>query len=252
MTNQTFKHHAIGGCSWLLFLLASVWLGLFAGWKLSAMAGYAYPFWYDVMDIGTHIATYAPQHPYKSGFEQLPPEQHWQAFAQIADAVARGGDGLASITYTGPAGLPVQLLDGDERGHLGDVAHLFSVLEWLTLSLVPVWLLAGAVSQWLGKPTMKVRLWALVSLVSCVVLPLVLAGPKTVFYWLHVWVFPPEHPWFFYWDESLMSTLMKAPDLFAGIAAMITVMAIPVGLLAYFGGGRILGSLLQRGSRAGN
>mgnify|MGYP007022672661 CR=1 FL=1 len=32
--------------------------------------------------------------------------------------------------------------------------------------------------------------------------------------------------WFFYYQESLMSTLMKAPDLFAGIAVQIALLAV--------------------------
>jgi hypothetical protein len=51
-------------------------------------------------------------------------------------------------------------------------------------------------------------------------------GAKKVFYQLHVWIFPEGHQWFFYYQESLMSTLMKAPDLFAGIGIAIFLGAI--------------------------
>jgi hypothetical protein len=46
---------------------------------------------------------------------------------------------------------------------------------------------------------------------------------------MHILVFPDDHQWFFYYQDSLMSTLMKAPDLFAGIAIQIVL----VGLVLY-------------------
>lgn len=58
-----------------------------------------------------------------------------------------------------------------------------------------------------------------------------LVGAKQVFYALHVWLFPSENQWFFYWELSLMSAMMKAPYLFGGIAV---VLATTGGLLAFF------------------
>jgi hypothetical protein len=54
----------------------------------------------------------------------------------------------------------------------------------------------------------------------------VLADAKTFFYWLHTVVFPSDHQWFFYYEESLMSTLMKAPYLFAPISIMLLLFAL--------------------------
>jgi hypothetical protein len=54
-------------------------------------------------------------------------------------------------------------------------------------------------------------------------------GAKAIFYQMHILVFPDDHQWFFYYQDSLMSTLMKAPDLFAGIAIQIVL----VGLVLY-------------------
>jgi hypothetical protein len=52
-----------------------------------------------------------------------------------------------------------------------------------------------------------------------------------VFYALHDWIFPPDRPWFFYYQDSLLTTMMKAPDLFGAIAAEI----LAVALLLYTG-----------------
>jgi hypothetical protein len=43
---------------------------------------------------------------------------------------------------------------------------------------------------------------------------------------LHTVVFPADHQWFFYYKDSLMASLMKAPDIFAAIAAQLLVVAL--------------------------
>src|SRR5690625_5358126 len=50
---------------------------------------------------------------------------------------------------------------------------------------------------------------------------ILLIGPVRVFYALHDYIFPDDNPWFFYYQDSLMTTLMKAPDLFGLIAVFL-------------------------------
>ena len=250
MTNSSGKNHAAAAIAWLAYLLLTLWLALALAWKTSALLGYGYPFWYEQMAIQEHISQYAPKHPYKRGFSQLPPEQHQQAFAQIVDAVHNDGEGLATLTYPGPGGAPVTLLDADETGHLEDVATLMSRLDRLTLLVLPLWVLCALAVSRLGKPSRKARLVSVAVLVVVVALPLLFIGPKQVFYILHEWVFPPDHPWFFYWNESLMSTLMKAPFLFGGIAAMIGLLALPFAWLVYRAGLAAPSILRARGASA--
>jgi hypothetical protein len=57
--------------------------------------------------------------------------------------------------------------------------------------------------------------------IAALIAAVLIIGSKKVFYYLHTWIFPPEHPWFFYYQDSLMTTLMKAPDLFGLIAALL-------------------------------
>jgi hypothetical protein len=63
---------------------------------------------------------------------------------------------------------------------------------------------------------------------------LLIAGPTQVFYQFHLWIFPADHQWFFYWQDSLMSTLMKAPVLFGGIAAVIALGALLLTPVLYW------------------
>jgi hypothetical protein len=75
-------------------------------------------------------------------------------------------------------------------------------------------------------------IWTLTPLAALMVTVLLL-GPNKVFYRLHPLVFPPAHQWFFYYQDSLMSTMMQAPDLFGYIAVVWAAlsMVVLVGLL---------------------
>ncbi len=75
---------------------------------------------------------------------------------------------------------------------------------------------------------------------------LLISGPEAVFYQFHIWLFPADHEWFFYWQDSLMSTLMKAPVLFGGIAVVLvggTLVLTPL----FYRGGLWLAERLSRG-----
>jgi hypothetical protein len=56
------------------------------------------------------------------------------------------------------------------------------------------------------------------------------SGPMTVFYALHDRLFPPGHPWFFYYEDSLMTLLMQAPTLFGYIAVALVALALALWL----------------------
>lgn len=68
-------------------------------------------------------------------------------------------------------------------------------------------------------PSVRIQLAGLAVLSAVIGIILAVIGPKAVFTQMHIWVFPPQHKWFFYYQDSLMSTMMHAPVLFGGIAA---------------------------------
>lgn len=243
MTRPAIFDHLPARLSWLLYALICLWLGLFLSWWLSACFDYSYPFWYDALDIGTHINEYAPQNPEKPGFAQLPPEYHHRAFAQISQAVHNNGAGLERIRYPGPAGHDILLLNRDEINHLRDVAQLLDAGALVSAAMALLWLPLALLSRYLGTPSRRVRWLACVMLAVVVLTPLALAGPGTVFNTLHEWIFPPEHPWFFYWQESLMSTLMKAPVLFGGLAVQIAIPGLLLTPVLHMAGYRIAEAL---------
>ena len=143
-------------------------------------------------------------------------------FNQISDAVHAGGKGLADIQFTDKFGKTKALLHDSEIVHLQDVANLIDKLD-LAGAIALLILLAGLTILRIHKvrPRWKVQLGIFVGLLSVIGAVVLIAGPTAVFYQLHVWIFPDNHQWFFYYQESLMSTLMKAPVLFGGIALAI-------------------------------
>jgi hypothetical protein len=223
------------GHLWLLLpaaALASLWLA----WRALAWVDFLYPVFYPLLDIQGHIEEFGPQNRYKTGFETTTPAEHQRLFAAIVTAIHESGRGLEAVTYHDPAGRPIDtLLREPEIGHLRDVARLIDAIApvgWLAAawSLLHLGLLG-----WRRWPVPRLRRLLGASLVATIVVVLVVLviGARRVFYWLHDLVFPPDHPWFFFYQESLMTTLMKAPDLFGAIAAALLLLglALYAGLL---------------------
>lgn len=204
----------------LLLWLAALWLA----WLLLAKVDFLYPVAYRLLDIPATLNTFVPQNRHgRQDFIRTDAAEHARLFAAIAKAVRHGGQGLEGLRYHDPQGRELGcLLTADEVIHLRDVAHLIergeragllAFVGWAALALllglkhVPVpragRLLAGSVA---GLAVLAGALFAL--------------GPVEVFYAWHRWVFPPDHPWFFHYQDSLMSSLMQAPNLFGFIGAL--------------------------------
>lgn len=246
MTKATAQGHAKNSLLWFVCAILTLWLALAAAWWISARLDYGYPLWYRVLAIDEHIGRYAPYHPTKRDFARLEASTHQQVFARISAAVHGRGEPLTMIQYQVPGQAPVTLLDDAEVRHLEDVARLLRLAGWATLVVVLLWVPAMAWQTRVAPPSLRWRLGVSVVVLGGLTLVLWWVGPKAVFYQLHEWLFPPQNPWFFYWEESLMSTLMKAPYLFGAIAVQIAVLGlillVPVHQLGY----RLGWALLRR------
>lgn len=202
----------------LLLGLLSCALGI--SWWLHAQFNYGYALWYDWLDLRAQIAEFGPQNRYILGFDTLTPTAQQAAFNAIVHAVHNQGVGLAEIQFTDAYGQTKALLRDPEVVHLDDVAKLITQLKlgllWLApTTFVGLMLMRRHVIRWRWQVALLLMLFASV----CAML--VVLGFEAVFYQLHRWVFPIGHEWFFYYQDSLMSTMMKAPDLFAGIGASL-------------------------------
>ena len=219
------------GHLWLLLpaaALAALWLA----WRALAAVDFLYPVFYDAMDIHGHIETFAPQNRYKADFGITTREERTRLFGEIVAAIHASGDGLAELRYHRPDGQVIDtLLREPEVGHLQDVANLvdrIAPIGWLALAWTAIHLLLIRLFEW-RVPSLVRLLGASLVAVAAGVGIVLLVGARRVFYWLHELVFPPEHPWFFYYQDSLMATMMKAPYLFGAIAAVL----LAVGLVFY-------------------
>jgi len=222
---------------WPLLIVSALLTALFISWHVLSSVNFLYPMWYKAMDIGETVRVYAPQNRYRHGFERTTSEEHARLFAAILHAVENRGRGLENLRYRDAAGKPIDvLLTAPEIVHLRDVArlvHAFQLFGW-TCSLIFVAVGVSLRLKPAPRPPMKKMLafFAAITLFGTVLI--LVLGAKTVFYKMHTWIFPPGHQWFFYYQDSLMTTLMKAPVLFAGIAAewLVLTIAVFVALVA--------------------
>ena len=215
----------------LLFLL--LWVSIFLSWQTLRSVNFAYPMLYEVMALDETIATYGPKNLYKEHFHTTSDEERFRLFENIVYSIHHDGEGLAEIVYHDSQGKMIDhLLRPPEVVHLQDVANLIGGLT--TFSLVTIALLVLLLG-WTKYTNMKMsfstKRMFVGTLVFCIMLVAIvlLFGAESVFYQWHTLVFPENHQWFFYYQESLMTTMMRAPDLFGAIAAFLGIL-----LLLYF------------------
>lgn len=217
-------------CFWPAFFFSHFIATTLLAWHLLAQVHFVYPLGYQLLGLESHIAEYAPMNRYKDNFEQVSKEDHWRLFGEISDAVQNNGKGLEDIQYPLKNGQSIALMHKAEIIHLQDVANLINVFYLVGIICGVTWLclLGTAKLIKLTPPSLsKVSLGFVGAILSTSVLILFI-GAKKVFYWLHIQIFPDNHQWFFYYQDSLMTTLMKAPDIFAFITVVL--LALLVGL----------------------
>lgn len=221
-------NHVIRFLFWPTFFFTHLIAVALLAWHLLAQFHFAYPLGYQLLGLESHIAEYAPLNRYKADFEYSSQEEHWRLFGEISNAVQNNGEGLGNIQYTLRNGQPTAFMHEAEIIHLQDVANLINVFYLAGISCAFIWLclLGTAWSFKLTPPSLKKVFLGFVGLLVSITIVVLLVGAKKVFYWLHVQIFPDNHQWFFYYQDSLMTTLMKAPDIFAFITILLLGMLI--------------------------
>lgn len=222
---------------WFTFLILTFFVSLAFSWVVLAKLDFAYPWLYTHANIGDHIAHYAPLNPMKPNFDQTSPEERAQLFHGMVEAIHHQGQGLTSLVYHNSNGQPLNtLLTEAEVLHLQDVANLLdkaSLVAWVALIL---WLCLFAILLYYRRALPSIRHLALGVLgLGAAIAVVMLLGAERVFYQLHVWAFPEGHQWFFYYEESLMSMMMKAPDIFGYIAIMLVTLALIITICLLWG-----------------
>ena len=209
-------------------LVASAYLA----WVLLSSQAFYFGAIYERSSLGVHIEKFAPRNKFKAHFELTTSEERIRIFGDIAQSVNEGGKGLSEIKYTyGGNAHDVQFLTKPEIQHLEDVANLIGKLKTfasavvVALGVVFAGLLArrrrllslGSLDLSLKISTLGVNALSLFGLGACA---LYAFGSQKIFYLLHELAFPSGSKWFFYYEESLMTTLM--PEfVFAYIATVL-------------------------------
>ncbi len=217
-----------------LWIWLTLILSLYLSWIVLAKANFLYGFWYDYAGISEHIDHYAPKNRFRHDFETTDAQTRKALFAGIVKAIHHQGHGLQSLTYQDRTKtIDIPLLHSAEIVHLTDVVKLIELLKKLGWGVLFIW---GALSIYRLRsrqpfPSPQKGLLNVTFSLFILAIPIAIFGAQKVFYQLHIWVFPADHHWFFYYQDSLMSTMMKAPDLFAYISISLLVLGILLFIL---------------------
>jgi hypothetical protein len=219
--------------AWGLHTVLTLLVALFIAWQGLARANYLYPVWYGLLSIDRTIDYYGPLNRLRPHFETTSREERARLFTEIARGIHGAPGALENLEYRAADGRPLgRMLTAPELVHLGDVTRLVSALTVFGWTTALAWLISLALLRTSGRtmPPPRALLAPTGGMLIGAALLVLIIGPTRVFYAWHAWAFPAGHQWFFYYEESLMTMLMKAPDIFAPIAAVMLALAIAVFL----------------------
>lgn len=249
-----FKQLLIRQLFWCIFALTLVIFSLGISWQVNKAANFLYGFWYQTLQINSVISKNVAKNTQgKLDFPINDFALHEKMFTDIVESIHQHGSGLADINYLNQQAISQKLLTKSEVQHLQDVANLLDKLMkiwWFDLLILLCLIILYARKQKhllisasrvkanksligaLGEmPTGKQKLVSLACFILLVIFMLGLWGFTQVFYYLHTVVFPENHQWFFYYKDSLMATIMKAPDIFAAIAGQLMLIALVLAVV---------------------
>ncbi|MBA2491078.1 MAG: DUF1461 domain-containing protein [Gammaproteobacteria bacterium] len=214
---------------WIVYIFAALLSTAYVAWLALAQVNFLYPVWHDLIGIDLTIEVYGPRNRYRQGFELTSKSERSRLFAGIVDAIHGRGAGLDKLVYHDNEGRALgTLLREPEIVHLKDVAALVDAFSCagIVAIIAAAALLLNIHKRRLAPPPAKSLLPGLLVPIVALAAAILVAGPVNAFYWLHTVVFPAGHQWFFYYQDSLMSTMMMAPVLFGYIALVWTLLTL--------------------------
>jgi hypothetical protein len=222
---------------WLSFFPILLLISFYFSWALLSSQSFLYEFWYDNTKLESFIDLYAPQNNNKPEFALTSREERIRVFSEILDSVNNSGKGLAEISFKGPDGEFLGLLlNQPEIEHLELVSIFVSMFKSISVFslLVLVIFLVTILRNKIKIPDMKIILITYLIVLMIFSVSVLLIGPQNLFVFLHKEFFPDNHQWFFYYQDSLMTTLMMAPDLFGYFALAWSILAIIIFIFFVF------------------
>lgn len=199
-------------------------------WHLLSKANFFFYHIYEYNELQEHIDKYAPQNRNRDNFEDTTKEERVRIFGEMVTAINNNGLGLSDIEYRLRSGEIIDtFLTEPELNHLVDVSDLISGVNRIgiivSFSLILFYLLClfykikKGVSFW--KPA-----GVTISFINICVLALIvtgtifIVGPREVFHKFHEWFFANKGQWYFYFEDSLMTTLLPE-HVFGSISVLL-------------------------------
>ena len=232
---------AIGNWGLTLSLLITC---VYVSWQILSQVNFLYSSIYQHNKLEAHINEFAPLNRNdKESFARTTNEERIRVFNDIAYEINSDGEGLSKISYTYPGSeAPTIFLIDEEKDHLLDVANLVAKLKPIGAAVATLLIIFYGVC-WYYKVSQYRYLWRPAGVISSLIKILSITallvgvtyviGPQKTFYLLHEWAFSDKAQWYFYFEDSLMTTLM--PEVvFANIAVLLILSTLCIWLLAHF------------------
>ena len=175
------------------------------------------------------VLKYAPENDdaEKRLFAQTDKGEHLKVFGEIVKGINNNGLGLEDIkfSYKGGEG-SYTFLTEPEVQHLKDVALVVKYFKWSSIFFAILGFFAFFKICCLRRKPFKPSFTIITTfiVICCLVAGVYFSGAEKMFYHLHELVFQ-QHQWFFYYEESLMTTFIHAPFLFGYIASLLVILS---------------------------
>jgi hypothetical protein len=190
---------------------------------------------YQIEHIDEHIEKYgAINRQGKETFAETDTYTHYRIFNEMLKSVENRGEGLAEISYN-YRGKTIKFFTESEIIHMKYVADMIDLMKApFTFFLILAGLISVVMIIFNIRPyVMTDMFWISGFLLLPLSLSLQTLGFEKVFFWIHEIVFPDNHQWFFYYEDSLMSTLLKAPESFSSFGIVLGIFSLLVFVLFY-------------------
>ena len=223
--------------------VVSLLICLMLSWHILSAGNFLFNQLYEYNGIEAQVDKYGPQNRNRDSFETTTKDERVRIFGQIVHAINNNGIGLEEITYQAPSGEIIDtFLTKPEIDHLEDVSGIISKLNKIFKYLTAV-LLITVILCWLRKVrnavsisepfSLRISFVSILFLIFVCCVAVYIVGPQKVFYNLHEWFFSGLAPWHFYFQDSLMTTMLTEP-LFGSIAILLVAVAVANWILLSF------------------
>ena len=203
-------------------------------WYIWSQNNFSFGHLYEYNEIKEHIEKYAPQNRNRDNFEATTKDERVRIFGEIVKAINNNGFGLDKIVYkTDGEKIIDKFLTRPEIEHLQDVSILIKNMKKTSIYMMAVffglilffWIYKVRKGKYFWKPFSVLAAFFSMTFLLVICCAAVLAiGPQNIFYIFHELFFADKGQWYFYFQDSLMTTLMPEP-IFGSIAVLLATTA---------------------------